>query len=98
MLSFELLLMLKFYFYRTNLLTFSMKKLTLSAFALLLFSINTIAQDSSTIYATMDVENAEMYKSIYPDEIQILDSNDKRSAVLMTERSEERRVGKEGIS
>ena len=85
MLSFELLLMLKFYFYRTNLLTFSMKKLTLSAFALLLFSINTIAQDSSTIYATMDVENAELYKSIYPDEIQILDSNDKRSAVLMTE-------------
>ena len=63
----------------------SMKKLTLSVFAILLFSINAFAQDRTTFYATMDVDNAEVFKSLYPDEIQILDSNDKRSAVLMTE-------------
>ena len=62
-----------------------MKNFTTGILMFLFISINTFAQDSTPIYATMDVSEAAAFKVLYPDNIQILDSNDKRSAVLLTD-------------
>lgn len=52
---------------------------------LLLIPISAFAQDYSSIYATMDVDDALVFKMLYPDNIQILDSNDKSAAVILTD-------------
>lgn len=75
---------LKLYFYRTNFIKLRMKNFTTGILMFLFISISAFAQDNNSIYATMDINNAEAFKVLYPDEIQILESNDKISAVKLT--------------
>lgn len=62
-----------------------MKKNTFWFFALLFISVISFSQNNPSIYATMDAEDAVYFKSLYPAEIQILDSKDKQAAVFLTE-------------
>lgn len=62
-----------------------MKKITIGIFAFLLFTITAIAQDSNSIYATMEAASAATFKTLYPDEVQILKTLNNESAVLITE-------------
>ena len=62
-----------------------MKRFTLSILAVLLFSTVAIAQHGESFYATMDAADAVYFKTLFPDDLQILDSNDKQAAVLISE-------------
>lgn len=62
-----------------------MKKNTFWFFTLLFISVISFSQNNPSIYATMDAEDAVYFKSLYPAEIQILDSKDKQAAVFLTE-------------
>ena len=61
-----------------------MKKYTTGILMFLFISITTFAQNNTSIYATMDVNDAVAFKALYPDDIQILESNNNRSAVLLS--------------
>lgn len=62
-----------------------MKRFTLGIFTFLLFTITAIAQNGSTIYATMEAENAATFKALYPNEVQILKTLNNETAVIITE-------------
>ncbi|MBK5213671.1 MAG: M20/M25/M40 family metallo-hydrolase [Flavobacteriaceae bacterium] len=62
-----------------------MKKFTTGIFALLLFSITAIAQNGTSFYATMDAADAISFKALYPNDMQILDSKDNQTAVIISE-------------
>lgn len=61
-----------------------MKKITLGIFTFLLLAIPAVAQDSNSIYATMDAGNAESFKALYPNDIEILKTENNQAAVFMT--------------
>lgn len=62
-----------------------MKKLTTGIFMFLLLPIGLLAQNSPSIYATMDAADAVSFKALYPDAMEILASTDFQAAVLLTE-------------
>ncbi len=62
-----------------------MKKFTTGIFAFLLFSSAAIAQNGTSIYATMDAADAISFKALYPNDMQILDSKDNQAAVIISE-------------
>ncbi len=62
-----------------------MKNYTIGILMFLFISINALAQVDASIYATMDVQNALTFKALYPSDIHILESNENRSAVLLTD-------------
>lgn len=62
-----------------------MKKLTLGVFTFLLFTITAIAQNGNSIYATMDADDAVSFKALYPDDVQILKTENNQAAVFITE-------------
>lgn len=61
-----------------------MKNFTLGAFMCLLLSINVFAQDSSSVFATMDSRDAIASQQRYPGDIQILEVRNNQSAVLLS--------------
>lgn len=62
-----------------------MKKNTIGIAAFLLFSIAATAQQDNSIYANMNVDDAASFKELYPDDIEILESKNNQSAVLVSE-------------
>lgn len=62
-----------------------MKKITIGIAAFLLFSIAATAQQGNSIYANMNAEDAASFKELYPDDIEILESKNNQSAVLVSE-------------
>src|SRR5690554_4006984 len=62
-----------------------MKKIFLGIFLFLLLPISLSAQNGLSIYATMDVADAETFKTRYPEGIEILAKNDAEAAVLLSE-------------
>lgn len=61
-----------------------MKRFTLGVVALL-FSIATFAQENNSFYATMDATDAVAFKQLFPEEIEILDSQNGQAAVYLSE-------------
>lgn len=66
-----------------------MKNFTTGILMFLFIAMSAVAQDNSTIYATMDVNEAQAFKVLYPDGIEILQSNDRISAVRLTNSTSE---------
>lgn len=62
-----------------------MKKNTLGILTFLLFTITAIAQNGNSIYGTMNADDADSFKVLYPSDVQILKTENNRSAVLFTE-------------
>ena len=62
-----------------------MRKLSTTFLAFLLCVTIAIAQNNDPFYATMSADNASLFKTLYPSEIQILDTKDSQSAVFITE-------------
>lgn len=68
-----------------NSIYFPMKKFTTGLFLFLLFSNAANAQSGNSIYATMNAADAAFFKTLYPNEIEILESKSNQSAVLIAE-------------
>lgn len=62
-----------------------MKKLTTGIFLFLFLPIALLAQNSPSIYATMDAADAVSFKALYPDSMEILATTDFQAAVLLSE-------------
>ena len=62
-----------------------MKKFTISFFTFLLFAFTATSQNDNSFYATMDAADAIMFHALYPNDMEILKSNDKQAAVLISE-------------
>lgn len=62
-----------------------MKKFTIGIFTFLLLTITAIAQNGNSIYATMDANDAASFKALYPNDVQILKTENNQSAVYITE-------------
>ncbi|WP_051285161.1 M20/M25/M40 family metallo-hydrolase [Aequorivita capsosiphonis] len=62
-----------------------MKKITIGIFSFLLFTLTAIAQNGNSIYATMDAEDAASFKTLYPNDVQILKTENNQSAVFISE-------------
>lgn len=62
-----------------------MKKIATGIFLLILLPIGVFAQNTPSIYATMDAADAVSFKALYPDAMEILASNDFQAAVLLSE-------------
>ena len=62
-----------------------MKKFTTGILMFLLFTFTGFAQHGNAFYATMDAADAITFKTLYPEDIAILASNDKQAAVLLSE-------------
>lgn len=62
-----------------------MKKITIGIFAFLLFAITGIAQNGNSIYATMNADDAVSFKSLYPNDIEILKTENNQAAVVVAE-------------
>ncbi len=62
-----------------------MKKFTTGILMFLLFTLVGFAQHDNAFYATMDAADALTFKTLYPEGITILASNDRQAAVLLTE-------------
>ncbi len=61
-----------------------MKRITTGILLFLLFSIASIAQNGTSIYATMDASDAFSFKALYPEDIEILAQRNNQAAVLIT--------------
>ncbi len=62
-----------------------MKKIITGIFLLLFIPISMLAQNGPSIYATMDAADAVTFKALYPEDMEILASNDSEAAVLLSE-------------
>ncbi len=62
-----------------------MKKNILGIFSFLLLSVSSIAQNELSVYATMDASDAASFKVLFPEDIEILHSNEAGAAVLLSE-------------
>ncbi|MDP2688404.1 MAG: M20/M25/M40 family metallo-hydrolase [Aequorivita sp.] len=62
-----------------------MKKFTSGIVAFLLFSAVAIAQQGTSVYATMDATDAVSIKELFPNEITIFESKHTQAAVLISE-------------
>lgn len=62
-----------------------MKKFTTGILTFLLFATAAIAQQGTSIYATMDAKDAVHIKELFPEGITILESNDSQAAVFLTD-------------